>query len=142
MSPITSPDNHRPIRPASSVDINLGNDETGSDIHDVKGIKNDDLTVFQYINKESGLDLSYNSDFMEMDGTYKHNIKISLTFTDGAEPESICNVNECNHDGPAIKPNAKNQFKDPLKTCVAASGLNREMILHLILHSNQYSIFT
>ncbi len=50
-----------------------------------------DLIVFWDISNESGIDLSYDPDFMEMDETYKHNIEILLTFTYGVQQESICN---------------------------------------------------
>ncbi len=66
MSPVTSSGNHSPIKSASSVDINLGNDESDSKIDDVGGNKSDDLTVFQYIHKEVGFDMSCNTDFMEL----------------------------------------------------------------------------
>ncbi len=76
---------------------------------------------------------------MEMDGTYDHNIEIPLTFTYGAEPESICNVNEYNRKGPAVKTNACNHFKDLLEACALAGGLNQELISNLTLHSNEYA---
>ncbi len=66
--------------------------------------------MFRDMNEDKSLDVSYNLDFMEMDGTFKNNIEIPLTFTYGAEPESISNVNEYKGDGPAIQPSALNQF--------------------------------
>ncbi len=57
----------------------------------------------------------------------------------GAAPESICNVNEYNGDGSAIKSSALNKNKDPLEACAVAGGLNRELISHLTFHSNQYA---
>ncbi len=42
---------------------------------------------------------------MEMDGTYDHNIEIQLSFNFVAELDSICNVNEYNREGPAVKTN-------------------------------------
>ncbi len=63
--------------------IHLGDDESDSDIDDVEGTNSDDLTVSQDTNENSSIDVSYNPDFMEMDKTYKHNIKIPLKFTYG-----------------------------------------------------------
>ncbi len=62
-----------------------------------------------------------------------------MGFSYGAGPEKLCNVNECNDDGPAIKPSALNQSTDPLEVCAVASSLNRELISCLIFHSNQYA---
>ncbi len=56
--------------------------------------------------------ISYRPEFMEMDGTYDYNIEIPLSFTYDAEPKRICNVNEYNSEGSAIKANALHCFKD------------------------------
>ncbi len=76
---------------------------------------------------------------MELDGTYKHNIDIPLTFTYGAESESMCNINQYNGKGPGVTTNALNCFKDLLKACAVAGGLNRELISQLTFHSNKYN---
>ncbi len=76
---------------------------------------------------------------MEMDGTYDHNIEIPMNFIYGAKSESICNANKYNRNGPAVKINALNHFKDPLETCVVAGSLNRELISQLIFYSNKYT---
>ncbi len=39
--------------------------------------------------------------------------------------------------GPVVKNNALNCFKDPLEACAVASSLNRELISHLMFHSNK-----
>ncbi len=94
--------------------------------------------MFQNINKDSGIGKSYNSDFMEMDGTYKHNIIIPLMSTYGAEPKSICSVNEYIGDCAETNPYAWNQFEDLLEACDVASALSKELIYHLTFHSNHY----
>ncbi len=50
--------------------------------------------LFQDINEVCVIDRLYKPEFMEMDGTYEHKIENPLTFTYGAELESMCNVNE------------------------------------------------
>ncbi len=62
-----------------------------------------------------------------MNGTYDHNIEIPLTFTYGAEPESIFSVNKYIGKGPVVTTNVLNCFKDPLEAC-AIAGLSRELI--------------
>ncbi len=76
---------------------------------------------------------------MEIYGTYDHNIEIPLMFTYSAEPESICNVNEYNREGPVVKTNALNCFNNPLVACAVAGGLNQELISHLTIQSPQYA---
>ncbi len=76
---------------------------------------------------------------MEIDGTYDHNIEIPKTFIYSAKSESICNFNECNREGPAVKTVTLNHFKDLLEACAVDGGLNRELITHLTFHSNKYS---
>ncbi len=39
MSPVTTPNNHGPVKPAPSVDINIGEDDSDSNVDDVKGNK-------------------------------------------------------------------------------------------------------
>ncbi len=73
-----------------------------------------------------------------MDGTYNHNIKIPLMFTYGAEPYSICTVNEYNGEGPTVKTKALICFKDLLESC-AVMGSSGELIAHLMFHSNKYA---
>ncbi len=106
MTPVTLSYDHSPIKPSPSGEKHLGDNESDSDINDVEGTNINDLPVFQNINQDSGIGKCYNLDFMEMDGTCKHNIKIPLMFTYGAEPESMCNVNEYIGDGAETKPNA------------------------------------
>ncbi len=40
---------------------------------------------------------------------------------------------------PAIRYNALNRLKDPLEACAMASGLNHELLSHLILNLNEYA---
>jgi len=47
-----SPVDQSPVKPAPSVDINLGDEESGRNIDDVECNKSDDSTVFQDMNKE------------------------------------------------------------------------------------------
>ena len=82
--------------------------------------------LFQDINKDCGIDRLYKLEFMEMDGTYEHNIAILLTFTFGAELENIWNINKYNGKGPAVTTNALNPCKDLLEACAVAGNLNRE----------------
>ena len=46
MSPITSPDNFSPVKPAPYVKSNDRLDESDSNIDDVEGNNSDDLTAF------------------------------------------------------------------------------------------------
>ncbi len=91
------------------------------------------------IHKDRFIEFSYNPEFMEMDGTYAHNFEILLSFTYGGEPESIHNVNKYNRKGPAVTINALNCFKERLKTCAVACGLNRQLKKQLTFHSNKYT---
>ncbi len=68
-------------------------DESDSNIDDIEGLNSEAVSD---INKDSVINHLCKLKFMEMGGIYEHNIEISLTFTYVAEPESICNVNECN----------------------------------------------
>ncbi len=68
-------------------------DESDSNIDDIEGLNSDAVSSFQDINKECVIYPSYKPKFMEMDGTYLHNIEIPLTFTYDAEPESTWNIN-------------------------------------------------
>ncbi len=117
MSPITSPNDHSPVKPAPSVEINNTVNESYS-IDNVEGINSDAFTVFWDINEENGINVLYKLEYMDMDGTYNHKIEIPLTFTYGAKPESIYNMNKYDSIGHALK---------------LASSLNRELISHLML---------
>ncbi len=75
---------------------------------------------------------------MEMDGTYDHNIQITLTFTYGAVPESIWNHHACNGASRAIRENALKWYNNPLDACVLAGGLNCELLSPLTFHLNKY----
>ncbi len=132
MSPITSPDTHCPVKPVPSVEIDLGENESENSIDDIENNTSDVLTMFQDINKEISINVCHKPGFMEMDGTYKHNIEILLNFTYRDESESICNVRECNSKGPSNQTNALNHLKDLFKECAVAGGLNIELISHYI----------
>ncbi len=58
MSSITSSDDHSSIGPAPSIKIDLSDDEPKRDIDDVEGHNSDVLTILQYINEESSIDMS------------------------------------------------------------------------------------
>ncbi len=63
------------------------------------------------------------------DRTYKGIVKNLLRFTYGAKPESICKVTEYNSVRPVVKTNAS----------AVAGCFSRELISHLMFHSNQYA---
>ncbi len=84
------------MKPASSIEFNKIIDDLDSIINNTEGINSDAVMLIEDIKNKFVLDKSYRPEFMEMDGTYSHNIKIPLTITYGIEPESICNVNEYN----------------------------------------------
>ncbi len=139
MSPITAPDDHCPVKHAQSIETKESDDYSDSKIDDIEGLNSEAVMLFRDIYKDHVIDPSYKPEFMEMDGTYAHNIEIPLTFTNGAEPESIYNVNEYNRKGPVDTINTLNHLKDPLKACVVAGVLNRELISQLKFHSNKYA---
>ncbi len=151
MSPLTSPDDHSPVKPASSIECNETIKDADSNIDSAEGINSDAVMLIKDINGECKLDKSYRPEFMEMDGTYDHNIKIPLTFTYSVEPESICNVNEYDGEGPVVKTNVLNHFKDGfhvalpqicLQNLKGFSGLHstmqhRECMLPYICHTGK-----
>ncbi len=98
-----SPDDHSPAKPPCSIEFNKNIEDSDSNIDNAKGIISDVVVLINDINNKCVLNKSHRPEFMEMDGTYDHNIEIPLTFTYGAEPESICNINEYNGEGPALE---------------------------------------
>ncbi len=62
-----------------------------------------------------------------------------MTYTYGAEPESICHVNQYNRKGPAVTTNALDCLKDLLDAFAIAGSFNRELISQLTFHSNKYA---
>ncbi len=66
MSPSTSPNDHSPVNPASSIEFN----ETIEDMNDAEGINSD---AIEDINDKCLLDKLLRPKFMEMDGTYNRN---------------------------------------------------------------------
>ncbi len=89
MSPLTSPEDHSPVKPLCSIEFNKTNEDSDSNIDDAEGIIGDAVMLMDDVNNVCILDKFYRPEFMEMDGNYDH-IEISLTFfTYGAEPESM-----------------------------------------------------
>ncbi len=86
MSPQTSPDGHSPVKPVLSIETEERIDESDSDIDDIEGLNSESVMLFQDINGDCVINPLYKLDFIEMDGTYDHNIEIPFTFTYGAEP--------------------------------------------------------
>ncbi len=62
---------------------------------------------------------------MEIDGKYDQNIKTPLILNYIEEPYHIWINNSYNGCGPSIRDNFLNRFKDLLKLCAVAGGLNR-----------------
>ncbi len=87
MSPITSPDDHSPVKPALFIETKQMDYDWDTNIDDIEDLSSEAVTLFQDINEDCVIDPLYKPDFMEMDGTYVHNTENSLTFTYGAEPE-------------------------------------------------------
>ncbi len=79
VSPITSPDDHCPVKPPCSIEFKDTIDDSDSNIDDARGIIRDTVMLINDINDECILDKSYRPEFIEMDGTYDHNIEIPLT---------------------------------------------------------------
>ncbi len=48
-------------------------------------------------------------------------------------------MSEYDSTGPVVKTNVLNYFKDPLEAFAVADGLDRELISHLMLHSNNFA---
>ncbi len=65
---------------------------------------------------------------MKKDDTYDQNLKPALIFN---EVEHVQNNNSNNGCGLTTRDNALNRFKNTLKACAAASGLNRELIIQM-----------
>ncbi len=137
MSPITSPNDHSPVKPPCLNEFNKTIEDSDSDVDNAECIINDAIMLIDEINNERILVRSCRPEFMEKDGTYDHNIEIPLTFTCTAEPESTCNVNKYIKKGPVVKTNVLNHFKDMLEACAVAGGLNQELISHLTFQSNE-----
>ncbi len=78
-------------------------EDSDSNIDNAEGIISDAIMLIDDIKDKRILNKLYRPEFMEMDRTYGHNIEIPLTFTYGAEPVSICIVNEYNGEGLAVK---------------------------------------
>ncbi len=85
--------------------------------------------------KECGPDMLYKPDFVKMDDTYDHNIKIPMTLSYGAVPKSICKHHVHNGCRPAT---TNNQFKYPLEACAVAGSLNQELLSNFTFLSNEY----
>ncbi len=114
MSPQPPPDDHIPVKPASSIETEETIDDSDSDTDNIEDLDSEFVMFFSDIKKTMAMTLHTNI-FLEIDGTYDHNIEIPLNFTHGAEQESICNVNKYNQKGPVVTSNALNHFKDSLE---------------------------
>ncbi len=115
--------------------------EPESTIESIDKEYNNDHNISSISNSTNDVDLgvSYNPNFMEMDGTYDCNIKIPMNFSYWTVPKSIHNIYIYNECSPPFRDNAPNRFKGPFEACAVAGGLNRELILHLMLHTNEYA---
>ncbi len=85
MPPLTLPENHSPIKPAPSIETKELDDDSDSNNDDIEGLNSKAVMLFRDTIKDHAIDPLYKPEFMEMDGTYVHNIEIPLTFTYGAE---------------------------------------------------------
>ncbi len=127
INPVTSPNDHSPVKPGPGGNINAEEDDSEIDISGIEDYNWDQL-------EECDEDKLCNPEYMEMDGTYDHNIHFLLRFTYVAVPESICNHHVCNKPGPTIRNNALNRFKNPLEACAVAGGLNSELMPRLTFY--------
>ncbi len=121
MSQLTSPDDYSSVKPTLSIETIEVDDDSASNIDDIGGLISEAVILFQDINKDYVIDPLYKPEFMEINGTYVHNIEMPLIFTYGAEPGSICNVNKYKRKGPAVTTNAL-CFKDLLEACMVAGS--------------------
>ncbi len=112
-------DDHSPVKPTLNIETKETDDYSDSNIDDIVGLNSEAVKLFQDIDEGHIINPLYKiAEFMEMDGTYVHNIEIPLTFTYSAEPKSICNVNKHNQKGPSGTINEFNCFND---LCVVVS---------------------
>ncbi len=117
MSPLTSPDDNSPAKPAPSIETKETCDDLYSNIDDIEGLNSNSVTLSCDINKDHVINPLYKWEFMEIDWTHVHNIEIPLIFTYGAELESIYNVKEYNRKGPAVTTNTLYCFKTAWGMC-------------------------
>ncbi len=138
MTPISSSDNQSLVKP------NPPNDRIIQDVEQDCNSDEEDYNISNHATMIGKLvddyfpNQSFKPDFLKMDGTYDNNILKPLTFTYGTEPNNTCNSQSYNRCHPAIRDNAKNRIKDPLKACIVAGGLNKELLLRLIFNFNKY----
>ncbi len=81
MTSVTSPNDHSPITPNPSVHPTAEEDNYKSDFGEIEDYDCDLL-------EGCGEDKSYNPEYMEIDGTFYHNILIPLIFTNRVAPEN------------------------------------------------------
>ncbi len=114
-TPVTSPNDHIPVKPSPSVYTTAEEDDSKSEIGQIEDYECDQLGG-------CGEDKLYNPEYMEIDGTYDHITQIPLTFTCGALMEITCNHHDYNGTSLAVRENALNRFKDSLEACVVCCG--------------------
>ncbi len=81
MPPLTSPNQHSQVKPASSIEFNKTIEAFDSNIDNAEGINSDAVMLIQDMNDKCILDKFYRPEFMHIDGTSNHSINISLKFT-------------------------------------------------------------
>ncbi len=59
MSPLTSPDDHSPVKPAPTIKTKETIDESNSDIDDIEGLNSESVMLIQDINEDSAIDRLY-----------------------------------------------------------------------------------
>ncbi len=74
--PGTSLDNHSPMKPSLDNDLNVKKEEFDSEIEDFEYNTSANFIILQNDRKENCTYISYTPDFMELNGTYKHNSNV------------------------------------------------------------------